>query len=158
MLADISGFSKIMQAYDNRNVTDFLCRFHAAMQDVVFDHGGYVRHESGDSFWALSPVEADIKEIGLAAIKAYEKLISGYDAKSFPLITQTKLRMAYDKGSVIAYEVDGERHYNSRVHAVLRNKIEILPRDHSLVMGPQGELVATPEPLETRETPDAPEI
>lgn len=133
MLADISGFSKIAASHTNRDVTDFLVRFHAAMQDVCYDAGAEIKHESGDSFWAFTRRELIAKALAHAFVSAYDDFKTGFEA--MPDLQQTSLRIAAMPAHVIAYEIAGDRHYNSREHVILREAVENLPRDHSLVSG-----------------------
>lgn len=147
MLADISGFSKIAASHTNRDVTDFLVRFHAAMQDVCYDAGAEIKHESGDSFWAFARKEMTARELAQAFVTAYDDFKAGFE--SMPDLQQTSLRIAAMPAYVIAYEVGGERHYNSREHVILREAVENLPRDCSLVSGfPEApDDIAPTEPL-----------
>lgn len=123
MLADITGFSRISEQYTNFEVTEFLMRFHAEMEQIVYDQpGAEIKHESGDSFWVFVQDKERAEEIGSKLVKAYQVFVTGFE--DLPDIGQTSLRYSFMPAKVIAFEVGGERHYNSKEHVLLRRIIE----------------------------------
>lgn len=123
MLFDITRFTLIANAYSNQDVTDFLCRFHVEMENIVKGHpGADIKHESGDSFWVFTSDSKSAEELGNSLVAGYNRFIQEYEG--FSDIVQTSLRFAHMPARVISYDINGERHYNSKAHVDLRRIIE----------------------------------